>query len=139
MNTNTEHSTVQLIDLPDELLLMIFKKLNNIELLYSLMGINTQLDKTISDSVFTKELTLFRNCSKQNIYPLNDTILDRFCIQILPQIHYKINMLNLDTLSMERILLAADYPNLRSLGVYNVDEKTAEHAFKGKIFDFNCF
>jgi hypothetical protein len=133
-----QHSIVQLIDLPDELLVMIFKNLNNVQLLCSLMGINTRLDKIISDSIFTKDLTLFRYFSNENICPLVDTILDRFCFQILPEIHYKINMFNLESLSMERILLAADYPNLNGLGLYNIDRKTAERIFAGKIFDFDC-
>jgi hypothetical protein len=53
-----KHSMVQLIDLPDELLVMIFLNLNNVELLYSLMSINRRLNRTIFDSVFTKDLTL---------------------------------------------------------------------------------
>jgi hypothetical protein len=66
-------------------------------------------------------------------------MLDRFCSQILPEIHYKINSLHLEALSMERILLAPDYPNIRHLGLYNVDEKTTQRVFTGKIIDFDCF
>jgi hypothetical protein len=134
-----EYPTVQLIDLPDELLLMIFNKLNSFQLLYSLMGINTRLDKTLSDPIFTRNLTLLRHISNSVICPLVDTVLDRFCSQILPQIHYKINMLNLESLSMERILFAADYPNLYGLSLHNIDEKTAERVFNGKIFNVDCF
>ncbi|CAF4381930.1 unnamed protein product, partial [Rotaria sp. Silwood2] len=39
-------------------------------------------------------------------------MLDRFCLQILPEIHYKIKWLDLESSSMERILLATNYPNL---------------------------
>src|ERR1700722_19426392 len=104
MNTKMEHSIVQLIDLPDELLVMIFQRLNNVELLYSLMGINTRLDRIISDPVFTTYLTLFRYFSNHHICPLVDTVLGRFCSQILPKIHYKINVLHLESSSMGRIL-----------------------------------
>jgi hypothetical protein len=34
---------------------------------------------------------------------------------------------------VERILLAADYPNLYGLGLYNVDEESAKRFFTGKI------
>lgn len=139
MNTNMEYSIVQLIDLPDELLLMIFKNLNNVQSLYSLMGINTQLDKILSDSIFTKELTLFTYISNNQICPLVDMVLDRFCLEILPKIHHKINFLNLESLSLERILLATDYSNLYGLGLYNVDKETTERIFTGKIFDLNRF
>ena len=134
-----EFSTLQLIDLPDELLVMIFKQLSKVELLYSLMGINIQLDKILSDSIFIKELTLFRYFTNDYIFPLVDTVLDRFCSEILPKIHYKINVLNVESFSMKRILLAADYPNLSGLGLYNIDMRTAERVFTGKIFYFDCF
>ena len=133
-----EHRNVQLIDLPDELLLVIFKKLNNVELLYSLMGINTQLDRIISDPVFTKNLILVRHFSSDLIYPLVDKVLDRFCSQILPHIHSKMNTLYLESLSMKRILRVADYPNLHSLGLYNLDEFDAERIFTGKLSTFGC-
>ncbi|CAF2945702.1 unnamed protein product [Rotaria sp. Silwood2] len=99
------------------------------------MDINTRLDRIISDPVFTRNLTLLRYFSNRFICPLVDTVLDRFCSQTLLQIHYKIDWLNLESLSMERILLAAaDYPNLHNLGLYNVDKKTAESVFAGGLF-----
>jgi hypothetical protein len=55
-----EHTIVQLINLLDELLMMIFKKPSNVELLYSPMDINTRLDRIICNSVFTRYLTLLR-------------------------------------------------------------------------------
>ncbi len=133
MNMNLQYSIVQLIDLPDELLLLIFKLLNNVQLLYSLIGINKQLDRILSDSIFTKDLTLFND----HIYPLDDRVLDRFCSDILPQIHHQINILNLQSLSMERILCATDYPNLYKLGLYNINNEIAERVFTGKTFHFD--
>ncbi len=40
------------VDLPDEILLIIFKKLNNVSLLYSLLSINKRLDKVLQDNIF---------------------------------------------------------------------------------------
>jgi hypothetical protein len=103
------------------------------------MGINTRLDRILSHPVFTENLTLLRHFSNRLIYPLLDTVLDRFCLQILPQIHHKINVLNLESSSMERILLAGDYPKLHGLSLYNLDEKTTERVFTGKNFHFDLF
>jgi hypothetical protein len=64
-------------------------------------------------------------------------VLDRFCLRILPQIHDKIKWLNLESLSMERILLATDYPTLCGLGLYNIDKETAMRLFRGNEFDFH--
>ncbi|CAF0755522.1 unnamed protein product [Rotaria sordida] len=55
-----------------------------------------------------------------SIYPLPDPMVDQFCLQILPEIHHKIKWLNLELLSMERILLATNYPNLYGLGLYDL-------------------
>jgi hypothetical protein len=66
-----------------------------------------------------------------------DNAIDRLCVHILPKIHDKIKWLSLEFLSIERILLAAIYPNLSGLCLYNIDMNTADHLFHGKKFDLN--
>jgi hypothetical protein len=134
-----EHSLDQLSNLPDEILLIIFKKLKNIDVLYTLMGINTRLDKIVHDPIFTSSLTLLRCSSNYVICPLADTMLDRFCLQILPQIRLKIKHLNIESSSIERILRAAEYSNLCRLGLYNMTEDTAIRLFIGKKINLNYF
>ncbi len=135
-----KYSFVQLMNLSDEILLIIFKKLNNDEILYSLMNINIRLNQIIRDSIFTNKISLLRyNSSLDFTSVLPDKVLDRFCSQILPRIHDKIKWLNLETLSMERILLVADYPNLRQLEIFLMNEETDLQLFTGKIFDFRYF
>ncbi|CAF4149300.1 unnamed protein product, partial [Rotaria magnacalcarata] len=65
-------------------------------------------------------MTCFTNGSK---YPLPNPMLDRFCFKILPEIHHKIRWLKLKSLSMKRILLATNYPNLYGLGLYELAEE----------------
>jgi hypothetical protein len=89
------------------------------------MNVNTRLDNIIRDSVFTSRLTFMSYSSNDLVCPLPDTTLDRFCLQILSQIHHKIECLNLEPLSMDRILLGAEYSNLCELGLYNIQEETA--------------
>ncbi len=50
--TNMEHSSVQLTDLPHEILMFIFQKLTNTDVLYSLMGVDVRLYKIVNDPVF---------------------------------------------------------------------------------------
>jgi hypothetical protein len=64
-------------------------------------------------------------------------ILNRFCLQILPEIHDKIQWLDLESSSMKHVLRAANYPNLDSLALYNIDEESARSLFTGKIFQLN--
>ncbi|CAF4069433.1 unnamed protein product, partial [Rotaria sordida] len=120
------NSCSQLNDLPDEILLFIFKELNNIEVLYSLMDINKRLNKIVHDSTFTSHLSLLRHYPDHSIYPLTDSMLDRFCSKILPEIHHKIKWIKLESPSMKRILLATNYPNLYGLSLYNLDKEIAK-------------
>ncbi|CAF4647704.1 unnamed protein product, partial [Rotaria magnacalcarata] len=78
----------------------------------------------VHDPIFTSHLTLMRCFSDDSIDPLPDPILDRFCLQILPEIHHKIQWLNLESSSMKRILLATNYPNLFGLGLYDIEIET---------------
>ncbi len=128
-----ENLSNNLLDLPEELLLIIFKQLNNVELLYSLMGINKQVDRILNDSSFTNNLSLI-NLSNNYICSLSSQILDRFSLEILPKIYQKIECLTVESFSMERILTAYDYPNLHKLCLISIEEETIIHLFNGKIF-----
>ncbi|CAF1046126.1 unnamed protein product [Adineta steineri] len=100
-----EHLLVELNDLPDEILLMIFKKLNNVSLLCSLISVNKRLNTIVRDSIFTRHLKLMRHCPNDSIGPLPDTTLDRLCSKILPEIRNQIQRLDLESSSIERILM----------------------------------
>jgi len=63
-----EYSCLQLNDLPDEILLIIFKKLNNVALLYSLFDVNKRLNKILHDPIFTSHLNLLNLCSNDYIH-----------------------------------------------------------------------
>ncbi|UJR13260.1 hypothetical protein I4U23_000281 [Adineta vaga] len=119
-----KHSSVEFHDLPDEILLIILKKLNNIQVLYSLVRVNKRFNRLVHDSYFTSNLSLLRRFTDYSIVSLPDSILDRFCLQILKEIHQNIRWLNLESLSMKHILLAANYPNLFGLGLYNIEAET---------------
>ncbi len=130
---NMEHLSIRLNDLPDEILLTILKNLANMEVLYSLVGVNKRLNKIAHDFVFTNNLTFFMSTLDGFIYSLHDSMLDRFCLYILPEIHHKIRRLKLEPRSMMRILLATNYPILSGLGLYNITVETLKHLFTGKI------
>jgi hypothetical protein len=119
-------SDIHLLDLPNELLFIILKKIDNIDVLYSLFGITSErLHILAQEDVFTNTLNLATTSSITNVK------LDRFCSYILPRSHYCIKKLILETTSMERILLAGDYPNLTFLEVFNFKQEVF-HYFTGK-------
>ncbi|CAF2059874.1 unnamed protein product [Rotaria magnacalcarata] len=133
MNINMKYSCVELNNLPDEILLIIFKKLDNLEILHSFQGVNERFNKIIYDPIFTSRLSFPQLSFNKYIKKFSsDIILNRFCSHILPTIRTKITWLDLEAESMRNILDAADYPNLYALGLYNVEEETAKCLFTGK-------
>ncbi|CAF1560509.1 unnamed protein product [Rotaria sp. Silwood1] len=134
-----ECTYIQLDELPDKILMNIFNKLRNVEILYSLLDVNKRLHKIVNDSIFTSCLTLFERSTDDLYYSLNNSILDRFCLKILPQIHDKIKCINIESSSMERILLSSSYPNLKELGLYDLEIKNAKHLFIENTSLINIF
>lgn len=134
---NMFNSCLQLNDLPDEIFLIIFKKLNNVDLLYSFFDVHKRLNRILYDPIFLNHLSLLNRDSNDCIYRLFDWMLGRYCLEILPSIHNKIEWLDLESSSMRRILLCTDYPNLHRLGLYNLDKQLAKHLVSGKIFFFS--
>ncbi|CAF2703492.1 unnamed protein product [Rotaria sp. Silwood2] len=127
------NSCIELNNLPDEILMIIFQKLNNIDVLYSFHDVNQRLNKIIHDRIFTSHLT-FVKWSLDNFIDLfsSDIMLNRFCLQILPSIHDKIQRIDLDLSSIKHVLRVANYPNLDSLGLYNLDEESTQCLFNDK-------
>ncbi|CAF1450628.1 unnamed protein product [Rotaria sp. Silwood1] len=130
-----EDSFIQLNSLPDEILMIIFKKLNNFDVLYSLMGINKRLDSILQDSIFTRYLTLTKPPSGSKQF--TDTIIDRICVEILPKIHDKIEWLNIESSFINRILLSTNYPNLHTLVLHDLSLERARDLFTNRSY-FIC-
>ena len=140
MKLNMVNSCVGLNDLPNEMLIHIFHKLNNFDVLYSFHGVNQRLNKIIHDPIFTSHLTFVERLSSKFIDLLSsDITLNRFCLQILPSIDDKIECLELESSSMKHVLRATDYPNLHALGLYNIDENSIQCLFSGKKISMHLF
>ena len=123
---------VELTDLPDEILLLILKKLTNIEVLYSFRDINKRFDILTNDRIFTEHLTLIRNSSNEMNNILNHSMFHRVSTQILPKTHTKIRWLELEPISIEHFLFAGEYPNLHCLTLSNIERQIDLCAFDGK-------
>jgi hypothetical protein len=119
-----DRSNIHLLDLPDEILLIILKKLDNIDVLYSLLNIeNNRLDILAQDKLFTNTLNLVLS---------DEIIFERFCRHILPRIHGNIKYLILESSAIKRILLAGSYPNLTNLKFFKFGQDIALQFFKSK-------
>ena len=117
---------LHLLDLPDELLLLILKQLDDIDILSSFSGIgNHRLHR----------LTCRKTSPTHLHFPLNflsDSLLERLTQQIFAQIHHRVESLILPTELLERVLLRDHFPNLTELTLHNFQRDTSLHHFTGE-------
>ncbi|CAF5009942.1 unnamed protein product, partial [Rotaria socialis] len=70
-------SNVHLLDLPNEMLFGIVKKLDNVDVLYSLFGINNErIDSIAREEIFSNTLNFASTIGDITVL---DSMLDRFC------------------------------------------------------------
>ena len=95
-------SSAQLMQFFDELLLIIWKKLDNVDVLFSWIQSNPLLDRIICDPCLTTEIDLIQLSDDESCAQV-DTFIDRFCSNILPRRHHHIKWLKVQSTSMERL------------------------------------
>ncbi|CAF3438349.1 unnamed protein product, partial [Rotaria sp. Silwood2] len=120
-------SNVNLLDLPDEIILIILNKLNNMDVLYSFIDVNNEhLNSLAQEKIFSDTLNFI---SINNVSAIDQEKLDRFCKDILPKIHENVKCFILEPISMECILHASDYRNLTELKLFNFTKEVALNYF----------
>jgi len=128
---------INILDLPDEILLAIGDKLNMVDVLYSLVDVNQRFDRVILDPLYIHHLNLTVKSFFKNNSSVDNQVLDRICQAILPRINSKISKITVDQHSMERILHAAVYPQLYSLSLVDFRQETLLPYLTGIFFNFN--
>ncbi|CAF5101195.1 unnamed protein product, partial [Rotaria magnacalcarata] len=113
-------STNDILALCDEILLAILNRLNSIDVLYSIIGVNERLDRLARDISFTRSIDLVTILSNEDNPSKTSSILNRFCFDILPRIQHNIECLTLDPLSIDRVLRIGNYPKLDQLTLVNL-------------------
>jgi hypothetical protein len=111
------NNDINILDLPNEMLLAIFNKLNMVHMLYSLVDVNQRFDQLVLDSLCIHHLDFVVKRDDIHNSSIDGHILDRICSKILPRINEKITKLTLEPHSMERIISAVNYPQLHSLSL----------------------
>jgi len=114
---------IYLLDLPNEILFLILKKLDN-----------KRLEIIAQEQIFTNILNFVSISQSTNEISISGSMLDQFCISILPRIHKNVKSLILESVSMECILRASNYPNLTELKIFNFNKAICSRYFMGKIF-----
>ncbi|CAF3983950.1 unnamed protein product [Rotaria sp. Silwood1] len=111
-------------------------------MLYSLADVNQRFDRLALNSLVIHHLNFVTKHDDIHHSSVEIDILSRICSKILPRINEKIIKLTLESHSMERVINAVDYPQLRSLSLVNyqpkillrhLSDKTMSHLLTNQI------
>jgi hypothetical protein len=139
MNTVHKNHPVNILDLPNEILLIIFNKLNMVDILYSLVDVCERFDQLVLDPIHIRNLDMTSMAMKSffdRTYSIDNQVLDRICENILPRIHHQVNELIIEQQSMERVLHDLNYPQCYSLTLMDFQAETIHKYLTGKLFNF---
>jgi hypothetical protein len=132
------YSSANLLDLSDEILIIILKNLNYIDVLYSLIGVDQKFDRLTRDIILTQSVDLTsKNSSNNDDDSKINSILKQFCLHILPQIQHNIQSLTLDPWSIDSVLSIGNYPQLHKLTLVDLHIGTVCCMFHSMLF--SCF
>lgn len=135
------HHRLNLLDLPNELLLISIEYLPMIDALYSFVGITQRLDQLVLNPISTKTLNI--TCLRpellpDRIYSLDERTLAKLCRTVLSRIHHQTSHLIVDQFSIESVFHAREYPALFSLSLIDIDHVDALGLFQGKTTLVDC-
>ena len=122
----SNNNNINILDIPNEILLIIFNKLNTVDALYSLVDVNERFDRLVFDSLHIRNLDTTNIVIKSyydRTFSIDNNVLSKICEKILPRIHHQLNELIVEQNSIKHILLTVNYPQLYSLSLVNFQEE----------------
>jgi hypothetical protein len=136
----SNNNNLNILDLPDEILLIIFNKLNSIDALYSLVDVNERFDRLVLNSLHIHNLDTTNMVIKSyydRTFSIENNVLSRICEKILPRINHQLNALITEQNSVKHIL-TVNYPQLDSLSLVNFQKEILFQYLTGTLF-IVCF
>ena len=138
----SKNTYLNILDLPNEILLIIFNKLKQVDVLYSLVDVTQRFDRLVLDPLYIRNLDIISMTIKSYydpIYSIDYQVLSRICKNVLRRIHHQINELIVEQYSMEHILHMINYPQLNSLSLVDFQDEVLLNSLIGKLFYFLYF
>ena len=127
------NNSVNILDFPDEILLLILSKLRMIGTLYSLVNVDERFDRLALDPVCIRHVDLTTSSLPNCNSLVYNEIFDRIRTRIFPQIHRQVTKLTIEPCSMKCILNTVDYPALTSLSLVDFQSDALFLRLLGKI------
>ena len=128
-----------LLDLPDEILLIIFKELPMVDVLSFLADVHPRLNALAHDFLYVRRLdltgvsTIKSRCS--DLCPTADEVLSRLVTNTLPRLHSQVHQMTVESDSIKEIIAAATYPQLYSMSLRHFKEEFLLHRLTGIVVD----
>jgi hypothetical protein len=139
MNIAKKNHLLNILDLPNEVLLIIFNKLNMVDVFNSLMDVCERFHQLVLDPFCIRNFDMTSMTMKSfydRTFSVDNQVLDRICSNILPRIHHQVNELIIEQQSMQQVLHTLNYPQLYSLTLMDFEEETLFKYLTGKLFSF---
>jgi hypothetical protein len=125
---------MNLLDLPDEMLVSIFNEFTAVDALSTFIGLHPRLDRIVCDPMLVRHLDFTGTTWNGETICISDQVIDRVCGTILPRISEHINELTLNPPAMERVLTPLIvYRTLSSLSLLDFPLKSIVQHLTGKI------
>ncbi|CAF4484141.1 unnamed protein product [Rotaria sp. Silwood2] len=128
----SNYNHLNILDLPNEILAIIFNKLNMVDVFYSLVDVNDRFNRLIFYPLFIRHLDMIIDSSSHHVI-LMDKQISKICDNVLPRIHHQITQITVEPHSIRRIL-TFNYSHLYSLSLVNFLESILYEYFIGMLF-----
>ncbi|CAF2991688.1 unnamed protein product [Rotaria sp. Silwood2] len=128
----SNYNHLNILDLPNEILAIIFNKLNMVDVFYSLVDVNDRFNRLIFYPLFIRHLDMIIDSSSHHVI-LMDKQISKICDNVLPRIHHQITQITVEPHSIRRIL-TFNYSHLYSLSLVNFPESMLYEYFIGMLF-----
>ena len=130
----SSRNILNLLDLPNEILLMIIKYLNMVDVIYSLVDVTERLNQLVLNPFYTRILDM--TCVKmellpERVYSTDDHVRERICQNVLSRINHQVDELIINQPSIKRVLHTIDFPQLHSLLLIDLNETSFFEFLKG--------
>jgi hypothetical protein len=133
MSSNT---SLNILNLPNEILLIIFNKLNKVDVLYSLVDVTQRFNQLILNPFYIRNINMTSMTMKSyfdRTYSIDNQVLDRICNNILPRIDHQIKELIVEQYSIDRILHTLNCPQLYSLTLMDLSDQVLFNYLTSKL------
>ncbi|CAF2101954.1 unnamed protein product [Rotaria magnacalcarata] len=105
--SNKNH--LNILDLPNEILFIIFNELNMVDVLYSFVDVTQRLNQLVFDPFYRSNLSMTSMMMKsfnERIYSTDNQILDKICKNVLPRIYHQVKELIVEQYSIDNLIFS---------------------------------